>query len=268
MQDDELDEETKILLESAQDEDAILKSPTVSIASNSPDEPPPPIIDDTKKISLKRKLLIDTQASSIDSPVAVKNTRIEAPSATSANSVAGTVTTASEDNSTNDDDQQVKFAGLTLEKRLEMRAKKFGIPVSSNAVKQTRAERFGIKPAKEAPTNGAAAASNKSAETITNNAPATNVNLLMKRAERFGGSVSKVMNSVEQNEKLLKRQERFGLSAAPTTAATVVPAAPVASLPVASAPSTDSSAPKTDYAEKARLRLERFKTAANWRVSA
>lgn len=259
-QDDELDEETKNLLDSAQDEDAILKSPTVSNASNSPDEPPPPIINEAKKISLKRKIIVDSNET-LNTPVAIKRSE---PSAVGALPVASTAATS--ETTDNDDAGKVKSSELTLEQRLEMRAKKFGTPLSSDALKLARAERFGIKSAPAAAANGS---SGNSASTITKNAPAANVDVLKKRAERFGGSVSTVMNTIEQKEKLNKRQERFGTIAASTTTKVSAPAT-TAVATAAATPATPTTAStevassnKVDYAEKARLRLERFKTAVN-----
>lgn len=57
------------------------------------------------------------------------------------------------------------------------------------------------------------------------------VNVLKKRAERFGQSVSTVMTTLEIDEKLEKRKERFGIA-------------------------SNGSVPQND---KAKQRLERFK---------
>lgn len=267
-QDDELDEETKKLLDSAHDEDAILKSPADSNASHSPNEPAPPIIDDlhVKKITLKRKLTtsISETDESIVSPVAAKNNRIEAPSATATGAAA-----SGESGSESDEQKIVKLSDLSLEKRLEMRAKKFGAPLGSEVKKQVRAERFGIAKTeaaaaepKAASNGGTPAASNTSASTIISNTPAANVDLLKKRAERFGVSVSKVMSTIEQKERLQKRQQRFGAAATVSTAAATTEPDAVVPVTAAATATTDSdAASKIDYAEKARLRLERFKTA-------
>lgn len=88
--------------------------------------------------------------------------------------------------------------------RLEMRAKKFGLPLSVDAKKAVRAERF-------------------------NNSSLSNT--LNKRVERFKVSETNDVSKEENDEKLLKRKERFGLA-------------------------SDSSGVQS---EKAKQRLERFK---------
>ncbi|KAF5295045.1 hypothetical protein FQR65_LT10598 [Abscondita terminalis] len=94
-----------------------------------------------------------------------------------------------------------------------MRAKKFGAPVSVEAKRLARAERF--------------------AGNTASNVSEANLDTLKKRAERFGGSVSKEMSSVEQEERLKKRKERFGIV---------------------------TSINGTSQNEKAQQRLQRFKT--------
>jgi len=115
----------------------------------------------------------------------------------------------------------IKLSELSAKERLEMRAKKFGAPVSDDAKKLARAERFSL------------GSSTSTASTITTSASPT-LDALKKRAERFGSSVSKVMSGLEQQERLEKRKERFGVVT-----------------------STNGTASQD---EKAKQRLERFKT--------
>lgn len=130
--------------------------------------------------------------------------------------------------STSDDDKKVvKLSELTMKERLELRAKKFGAPLSGDALKLARAERFGATKSEN---------NTKNSGSITASPVTASVDTLKKRAERFGGSVSQVMTSMENKEKMLKRQERFG--------------------------SAISKNDKTALEEKAKLRLERFKAAA------
>lgn len=129
----------------------------------------------------------------------------------------------------------VKLAVLTEMERLELRAKKFGgsaataTPASTTNVgsqdkKDARAARFGVSAA------------------VASAAPSDEI--LKKRAERFG-AISGEVKKVELNEKLQKRKERFGgATAAAASEEKVTPAV------------------TSEYAEKARLRLERFKTTA------
>lgn len=78
-----------------------------------------------------------------------------------------------------------------------MRAKKFGVALSGEAQKAARAARFGVSP-----TNGK----------LSTDGTKTSVDVLKKRAERFGTSVSSLMTNIETQEKLEKRKQRFGLS--------------------------------------------------------
>jgi SAP domain-containing ribonucleoprotein len=130
----------------------------------------------------------------------------------------------------------VKLTELTAEERKNLRAQKFGdtktLPaavLTSDAKKDARAARFGLS------------ASTDDAKGNTTTSAASS-EALKKRAERFGVTVSTELQKLENKDKLAKRQERFGVG----TASTVV----------------GGGANKADYAEKARLRAERFKTAA------
>lgn len=132
----------------------------------------------------------------------------------------------------------VKLAVLTEMERLELRAKKFGgsaavaaspasvTNVGSKDKLDARAARFGVSVSTPSLTSG----------------PSDEI--LKKRAERFG-AISGEVKKTELNEKLQKRKERFGGGAAEKEAVT-------SSSPVAT----------SEYAEKARQRLERFKTTA------
>lgn len=152
-----------------------------------------------------------------------------------------------------------KVAQLTAAERLEIRTKKFGAaaaPPTSDLKKQARAERFGIKAA--ADTTPASTATPKAATETkpannkidTSQLEAVSVEVLKKRAERFG-TVSSKLVTVENTERLAKRQERFGVTA-PTAKVTVAPGA--------AAPATTTPSNGSDYAERAKMRLERFKT--------
>ncbi|CAH4034731.1 unnamed protein product [Pieris brassicae] len=92
-------------------------------------------------------------------------------------------------------------SNLDLKTRLEMRAKRFGLPVqvSDDIRKEARKQRFGT-------TN--ISMCNVSNVTI----PGTltdNLDKLKKRAERFGQSVSSLMTDIEKQEKLEKRKAKF-----------------------------------------------------------
>lgn len=239
-----------------QDEDVILKSPLESSLIKSPKDSAASSADgqSQKKVVLKRNLttqfsFTETETTKTDTTPAVaaasplpqrKFTRISLEHDTAAEKPSKT------DGADEEAEDGKKGLKMTQLERLELRAKKFGAPVSADAAKVARAERFGISET----------ASKATSEKIVAN-PAT-IDVLKKRAERFGGSVSKVMSKIENSEKLQKRQERFGN--ATTTSTTTITSA---TTPTSTTTTTESSTGenKTDFAEKARLRLERFKTA-------
>ncbi|XP_059611818.1 SAP domain-containing ribonucleoprotein [Phlebotomus argentipes] len=224
LNDEEL-ENAKDLLEETSHEDVILASPSpsadsTSLANKFPDETKKSNEPPTRKIVLKRKLIVAplpdvADVSPENSLAASKDTdvlNIE-KSTDHPLSVLG-----------ESDKKVIKLSDMSAQERLELRMKKFGAPVTSDVKKMARAERFG--------TSSSASSSNGSGASI---------DVLKKRAERFGGSVSTTMTKMENEEKLKKRQERFGAST------------------VAGKISVNSTA-KSEYETKAQQRLERFKT--------
>lgn len=174
-----------------------------------------------------------------------------------------TVVSSPADNSDAAKDKKIaEVAQLSYQERMDLRAKRFGLPavaakvtpvapaaataaakkpvatavVSANVISpladpeqlKRRAERFGLtiadesaKLAARAERFGTAAATAKAGGATAS--AAVNPELLeqmRKRAERFGGSVSKQMLQIENDEKLRQRQERFNASAAAAAAAT------------------------------------------------
>lgn len=89
--------------------------------------------------------------------------------------------------------------------RLEMRAKRFGLPLnmSDDARKEARKLRFGQT---AITTTGTVSVTSGA----TQGTLSENLEKLKKRAERFGESVSKIMTDIESKEKLEKRKEKFG----------------------------------------------------------
>lgn len=143
----------------------------------------------------------------------------------------------SSDSSGEPEKKIVKISQLTSQERLELRAKKFAGNGSTTISASTasdgssqdklvqRAARFGIT----APTTTTTTAKSSIS------APSTvSDEVLKKRAERFG-AISTDVKKLELDEKLQKRKERFGL------AKVTAPA---------------------EQDEKAKLRLERFKTTS------
>lgn len=215
------DEEEKSLI-LPPDENELLKSPSSEAAAlsfsptdkSSLDEPAPP---QPKKIVLKRKSSITPFT--IDAP---------APA-------------AKVDSSTNEENGSdakitkievkpkiVKVSALTLEERLQMRAKKFGI--EENKVQSSNSNSL---------SSSAVSVAGKDIDP-------KQIETLKKRAERFGCVVAPAIAEITANERLEKRKQRFGDVSGD-----------------ADKKSNDNQG-KDLYAEKARLRLERFKTAAKW----
>uniref|UniRef100_A0A8C9SBF1 SAP domain containing ribonucleoprotein n=1 Tax=Scleropages formosus TaxID=113540 RepID=A0A8C9SBF1_SCLFO len=89
---------------------------------------------------------------------------------------------------------------ISLDERLQKRAERFNVPPSTDAKKAIRAARFGIPVSPPNSTQGS-----------MNNKPGVNVDVLKKRAQRFGMNVSSLSKKVEEDEKLKKRKERFGI---------------------------------------------------------
>lgn len=252
--DDELDD--SYLNSTAPDEDAILSSPKGSTSSKSPETQISTLTTSAptqaKKIVLKRKLLPSVSLTESDS---LKTTT--EPKVSKLNDEKSEDESADVSSNGNNDNTVVKLSELTMKERMELRAKKFGAAPTGDVAKLARAERFGITTITAAASGTTAAAktdSKDSSLSITKTAP--NVDLLKKRAERFGGSVSNAMVSIEQKEKLLKRQERFGAGASSSTVSGTVKTSTTTTTDPISTQAT------SDYAEKAKLRLERFKTTA------
>lgn len=252
MDDDELNEELDD--EASHDidfnhEDVVLKTPPDSIKSKSPEPTNQPTDANTKKIILKRKLNIvvspdaPPSTNEVSTPTPLEKTRKFTVISPTAAATDRTITISNTDKPNDDDKKVVKLSQLTAKERLELRAKKFGAPIAAESLKAARSERFGLTPV-TATATVAKTESNTDSSVKNGSSAVSNVDALKKRAERFGGSVSKVMNKIENLEKLQKRSERFGKTDENKAA-------------VSGASVTTSE----QMAEKARLRLERFKTA-------
>jgi SAP domain-containing ribonucleoprotein len=115
-------------------------------------------------------------------------------------------TTDKDSNNSNDAEKKeekkvVKLTELSAQERAKLHAQKFGLPVSDSSKKLARAERFGM-------ADGAANNSN-STKTTTN--PKEVDEKILKRQARFG-VVAPSAAATEVEAKKQKRAERFGIT--------------------------------------------------------
>jgi len=94
---------------------------------------------------------------------------------------------------------KVKLTEEEVEAKIKARAERFGGFQSEDAKKVARAARFGDMVSK--PGNA----------TKIGAAPPADLDLLKKRAERFGTATSTAVKSAELSEAIKRRQERFGV---------------------------------------------------------
>jgi len=99
------------------------------------------------------------------------------------------------DNKENDSDD--KNDAVSESDKIKARAERFGGFQSDSAKKAARAERFGM--------------SGGAGNTKIGDAPPVDIDILKKRAERFGATVSPHVQNAEVSEAIKKRQERFGI---------------------------------------------------------
>lgn len=242
LNDEELEDEF-LNPSSTHDEDTILNSPHDSTSSKSlePTLTTITVPSQQKKVVLKRKLVPSLSLS--EDPSDDTNTVSDTPKTAKLGDMQVSTNGAQANNGSVAESSVVKLSQLTMKERLELRVKKFGAAPSLDALKQARAERFGLASNVNTSTSQTANEETAAKSMASSTDAAKNVDILKKRAERFGGSVSNVMVTIENKEKLIKRQQRFEDTS--TTNKT--------------APASVSSS--NDYAEKAKLRAERFKTS-------
>ncbi|XP_041983038.1 SAP domain-containing ribonucleoprotein [Aricia agestis] len=170
--------------------------------------PPKPAAEPKPPRTLKRKIAIDngkTDKKEEGSKKIVLNrttsiTTITAPKVTEEEDEKEP---AAEPEPVNNTSNKIKITcEMDAKTRLEMRAKRFGLPVKMSDAerKEARKQRFNqnsVSAPNSTPESGA---------TLTEN-----IEKLRKRAERFGQNVSSIMTVIENKEKLEKRKEKFNI---------------------------------------------------------
>lgn len=163
---------------------------------------------------LKRKMTSETPKPAENKEAGAKKIILNRTSISVSNNTTNTSKPAEEekkdtesaDNTTSDRTVTGKIkitADTDPKKRLEMRAKRFGLPVkmTDEQRKEARKQRF----------NQNSVSINDSSISVSNTGSLTdNLDKLKKRAERFGQSVSAIMTDIENKEKLEKRKAKFG----------------------------------------------------------
>ncbi|CAH0402373.1 unnamed protein product [Chilo suppressalis] len=162
--------------------------------------------DEKQHKVLKRKISETDKSSKVgDNNKEVGSRKIVLNRATSVNSVTPRPATETTDEKKTDDTKtenaKVRItAEIDPKTRLEMRAKRFGLPVkmSEDERKEARKQRFGQNSSIDRKITGPSGSLSE------------NLDKLKQRAERFGQSVSKIMTDIENKEKLERRKAKFG----------------------------------------------------------
>jgi len=89
-------------------------------------------------------------------------------------------------------------SGIPLTERMQKSAERFNVPVSWESKKAARAARFGTS---SVPTKGLS----------SDTKPVVNLDKRKERAQRFGLNVSSISRRSEDDEKLERWKERFGI---------------------------------------------------------
>ena len=241
-----LSDEEKIL---GSDENELLKSPTTTPTTilgkmTSADNKDAVTEDDilesptivTKKVVLKRKNSLNSGAALETSNTTKENTEPTPPKERKM-SERNPITMGDEEQSGAAPVKKLKE--LSMQERLELRARKFGIDTKSQV---STATTMTSKEKNAAISVAPVVSSEKQVE------------LLKKRAERFGCVTSTNLAKLDAEERLLKRKQRFGGNVETSPKSTEVASNNTSSTTVKVAPVAND-----EWAEKARKRLERFK---------
>lgn len=253
-----LSDEEKIL---GADENELLQSPTSTpttiLPKASEGKEEGALIDDDilesptiapKKIVLKRKISINS-VTSLDANVTKAKENTEPSPAKAVKMSERNPITMGEAKKEETDEAGVagtkKLKELTMQERLELRAKKFGLEAKAAAA---AADTISAKEKNAAISVAPVVSSEKQVE------------LLKKRAERFGCVTSTNLVKIDAEEKLQKRKQRFG--------GEVNSSSNNDTTDIDTTSSTTSGGSTDEWAEKARKRLERFKANSTPTVAA
>merc|ERR1712127_303407 len=202
--DDLLDEDAVLADESEEaildEEDNVLLTPTSILASETKSPLKTPVNEGTTVTATKKVILNRNPISMAAIPAAKTETINSRKISVDMESQKETSNGDGSDNGEEKKSGVVKLGSLSAEERAKLRAQKFGVPIPDNVKKSVRAERFGLttkETIKQAPTESKEVLDEK----------------LLKRQARFG-----VVTAAEVDVKKQKRAERFGT--APTAAAT------------------------------------------------
>ncbi|KAF7390179.1 hypothetical protein HZH68_012036 [Vespula germanica] len=168
------------------DEDAVLGDEEIEELSSKPD---------SQEINEKRKLSVESNVGNTKKIVLNRKPVIED---IKMDEVEKHNNDTKSSESASPEKKIIKLSELGTKERLEMRAKKFGLPLSEAAKKEARSARFSVNNQ-----------NNKSAASVKTPVHTT-YEVLKKRAERFGMSVSSVMDKAELEARIEKRKARFG----------------------------------------------------------
>jgi len=177
-----LDETTDEIL----DEDAVLGDEEIEELSSKPD---------SQEVGEKRKLSTESNTGSIKK-IVLKRFPIIEEAKVDEQKEDEVVTKMSDDSQP--EKKVIKLSELGVKERLEMRAKKFGMPLSESAKKEARSARFNSNI-----QNSKSLAAVKTPVHVS-------YEVLKKRSERFGTTASSIMEKAERDARIEKRKARFG----------------------------------------------------------